>query len=171
VIDAIRSANQDVAAGRVTSPTRELVGKTAGKFRSVKDVETVLLPVTGGGRVPLTEVATVRDTHREQRLWARLDGTPAVRMTIRKQPNANTVQVAEDVDARLKSLAGSQFIPGDVTYRVISNQADFIRNSWARGSPCWWCSCSWARCARPSSSAWPSPSPSWPRSRSWAPAS
>ena len=129
VIEAVRSANQDVAAGRVTSPTRELVGKTAGKFRSVKDVETVLLPVQGGGRVPLTEVATVRDTHREQRLWARLDSVPAVRMTIRKQPNANTVQVAEQVDARLKSLLESQFIPGDVRYQVISNQADFIRNS------------------------------------------
>jgi len=129
VIDAIRSANQDVAAGRIISPTRELVGKTAGKFRSVKDVETVLLPVQGGGRVPLTEVATVRDTHREQRLWARLDGVPAVRMTIRKQPNSNTVQVAEGVDAKLRSLAESQFIPGDVRYQVISNQADFIRNS------------------------------------------
>ena len=129
VIDAVRSANQDVAAGRITSPTRELVGKTAGKFRTVKDVETILLQVPGGGRVPITEVATVRDTHREQRLWARLDGVPAVRMTIRKQPNANTVQVAEGVDARLKSLDASQFIPGDVKYQVISNQADFIRNS------------------------------------------
>ncbi|NJD10044.1 MAG: efflux RND transporter permease subunit [Gemmatimonadetes bacterium] len=129
VIDAVRSANQDVAAGRITSPTRELVGKTAGKFRSVKDVETVLLPVRGGGRVPLTEVASVRDTHREQRLWARLDGVQAVRMTIRKQPNANTVTVAEGVDARLKNLGASQFIPGDIKYQVISNQADFIRNS------------------------------------------
>jgi hydrophobe/amphiphile efflux-1 (HAE1) family protein len=129
VIEAIRGANQDVAAGRISSPTREMVGKTAGKFRSVKDVESVLLSVPGGGRVPLTEVAEVRDTHREQRLWARLDGVPAVRLTVRKQPNANTVQVAEDVAATIANLQSSAFIPADIRHQVIDNQADFIRNS------------------------------------------
>jgi hydrophobe/amphiphile efflux-1 (HAE1) family protein len=129
VIEAVRAANQDVAAGRVASPTREVVGKTAGKFRSVEDVRTVLLPVAGGGRVPLSEVAQVRDTNREQRLWARLDGVPAVRLSVRKQPNANTVAVAEQVDGRLEALSASAFIPGDIAYSTIQDQATFIRGS------------------------------------------
>jgi hydrophobe/amphiphile efflux-1 (HAE1) family protein len=129
VIDAVRSANQDVAAGRVASPTREIVGKTSGKFRSVEDVRQVLLAIPGGGRIPLSEVASVRDTNREQRLWVRLDGVPAVKISIRKQPNANTVAVADQVDARLRMLAESRFIPGDVQYKTIANQSDFIRNS------------------------------------------
>jgi hydrophobe/amphiphile efflux-1 (HAE1) family protein len=129
VIDAIRQANQDVAAGRVSSDVSEIVGKTAGKFRSIADVRNVLLVAPGRGRIPLTEIATVEDTHREQRLWARLDGVPAVRMTVRKQPNANTVAVAEEVDAKLASLVESRFVPGDVKHAVIQNQADFIRNS------------------------------------------
>jgi hydrophobe/amphiphile efflux-1 (HAE1) family protein len=130
VIDAIRQANQDVAAGRVSSPTHEIVGKTQGKFRSVQDVEGVLLNVPGRGtRIPLAEIATVEDTHREQRLWARLDGTPAVRLNVRKQPTANTVRVAEQVDAQLASLAASHFIPSDIEYAVISNNAEFIRSS------------------------------------------
>jgi multidrug efflux pump subunit AcrB len=85
VIEGIRSTNQDIAAGRVSSPTLELVGKTAGKFRNVGDIRSLLLNLPNGGRVPLTEVATVEDTHREQRLWARLDGIPAVRVSVRKQ--------------------------------------------------------------------------------------
>ncbi len=129
VMEAVRNANQDVAAGRVTSPTRELVGKTAGKFRTVDDVRGVLLTTSGGGRVPLSEVANVQDTHQEQRLWARLNGVPAVKLSVRKQPNANTVAVAEQVDARLAQLQASRFVPEDVTYRTINNQANFIRNS------------------------------------------
>lgn len=129
VIEAIRAANQDVAAGRVTSPTREVVGKTTGKFRSVEDVQNVLLTVPGRGRIPLSEVAQVSDTHREQRLWARLNGVPAVKISVRKQPNANTVAVAEQVDARLQSLAASTFVPTDIKFETIQNQADFIRNS------------------------------------------
>ena len=129
VIDAIRQANQDVAAGRVASATHEMVGKTQGKFRSVEDVRNVLLTVPGRGRIPLYEIATVANTHREQRLWARLDGVPAVRINVRKQPNANTVGVAEQIHSRLAELSASRFIPADIKYQTIQNQADFIRNS------------------------------------------
>jgi CzcA family heavy metal efflux pump len=129
VIAAVRAQNQDIAAGRIASTERELIGKTAGKFRSVNDIRAVLIDIGGGRRVPLTEVATVTDTHQEQRLWARLDGIPAVKVSIRKQPDANTVQVADQLDARMASLSASGFIPADIEYRVIQNQANFIRNS------------------------------------------
>ncbi len=129
VIEAVRSANQDVAAGRVSSPTREVVGKTAGKFRTVEDVKSVLLTVQGGARVPLSEIASVRDTHQEQRLWARLNGLPAVKASVRKQPNANTVSVAEQVNQRLADLKAGSFTPADIDYQTIQNQAAFIRKS------------------------------------------
>ena len=129
VIAALRTANQDVAAGRIGDAEHEIVGKTQGKFQSVNDIRGVLLNVGGGRRVPLSEVATVSDTNQEQRLWARLDGVPAVKVSIRKQPDANTVTVADEVDAKLASLASSNFIPRDLESRVLQNQADFIRNS------------------------------------------
>ena len=129
VIAALREANQDVAAGRVGDTERELVGKTQGKFRSVDDVRGVLLDVGGGRRVPLAEVAAVEDTHQEQRIWARLNGVPAVKVSLRKQPDANTVAVADGIDAKLQSLGSSSFIPRDLEFRVIQNQAGFIRNS------------------------------------------
>ncbi|HSJ64560.1 MAG TPA: efflux RND transporter permease subunit [Gemmatimonadaceae bacterium] len=129
IISAIRAQNQDIAAGRIASGDRELVGKTAGKFRSVNDIRAVLVDVGGGRRVPLSEFAIIRDTHQEQRLWARLDGVPAVKVSIRKQPDANTVRVADEVNKRMASLSASGFVPRDVEYRVIQNQAAFIRNS------------------------------------------
>jgi hydrophobe/amphiphile efflux-1 (HAE1) family protein len=128
VIDGIRSTNQDIAAGRVSSPVREVVGKTEGKFQSVDEIRGMVLNVPGG-RVPLTEVAEVLDTHREQRLWARLDGVPAVRVNVRKQPDANTVNVADQVKGRLADLRASSFIPSSVQFVVLQDQADFIRNS------------------------------------------
>ena len=129
IIEAIRSANQDIAAGRISSPTREVVGKTTGRFRDVTDVRNLLLPLPGGGRIPLSEVATVRDTHREQRLWARLNDVPAVKLSVRKQPDANTVAVAEAVHERLATLGSTGFVPGDIDFITTRNQADFIRNS------------------------------------------
>lgn len=129
VINAIRAENQDVAAGRVSSGTREVVGVTAGKYRTVDEIRGTVLNLRGGGRIPLGEVAEVVDTNREQRLWARLDGVPAVRLNVRKQPDANTVAVADGVAERIASLQGSRFVPPDIRVQTLNNQADFIRNS------------------------------------------
>lgn len=128
VIAAIRAENQDVAAGRITGADREVVGKTAGRFQSVDQLAGVLLP-TRGGRVALRDVATVRDTSAEQRLWTRLDGVPAVRLQLRKQPEANTVEVVRGIRARLDQLETSGFIPPDITYRVTFDQSGFIRDA------------------------------------------
>ncbi len=130
VLQALRDANQDIAAGNVTSPTFELVGKTEGKFRSVEDIRAVLLTVPGSQkRIPLSEVGRVEDTHQEQRLWVRLDGVPAVKLSVRKQPDANTLAVARGVGRRLAQLAGSRFIAPDVRYEVINDQSFFISNA------------------------------------------
>jgi CzcA family heavy metal efflux pump len=129
VISTIRNENQDVAAGRLTSDTREIAGKTAGKFRSVDDIRGILLSSGGGQRIALTQIATVRDTSAEQRSWARLDGAPAVRVSIRKQPDANTVQVVDGVQATIDKLQTSGFIPGDIKNAVTFDQSTFIRDA------------------------------------------
>ncbi len=128
VITGLRNENQDVAAGRISSDDREVVGKTAGRFKSVEQIAGVLLP-TRGGRVALRDVAAVRDTSAEQRLWTRLDGVPAVRLQLRKQPEANTVEVADGIRARLEQLQASGFLPPDVRYQVTFDQSGFIRDA------------------------------------------
>ena len=130
VLQTLRDENQDVAVGNVSSPEFEIGGKAAGKFRSVEDIRSVMLRAAGSTqRIPLSEVATVADTNREQRIWARLDGVPAVRVSIRKQPDANTVSVVEQVAQRLENLAASRFIPADLQSTVMFDQSFFINGA------------------------------------------
>ena len=129
VIGALRDENQDVSAGRIASPSREVVSKTAGKFRSVDDIRGVLLTSASGARVPITEVAAVKDTSAEQRNWARLDGAPAVRISVRKQPDANTVDVVDEVAAKIESLDEGAFIPPDIKHSITYDQSGFIRDA------------------------------------------
>lgn len=130
VLTALRNENQDIAAGNLTSDRFEIVGKTSGKFRTVEDIRSVLLNVPGTGqRIPLSDLAVVSDTNREQRLWARLNGSPAVKLSVRKLPEANTVGVATGVAARLAQLGVSRFIPDDIKYRVVADQSFFIQSA------------------------------------------
>ncbi|MDT8367768.1 MAG: efflux RND transporter permease subunit [Longimicrobiales bacterium] len=129
VINALRAENQNVAAGRFSGGSQELVGKTTGKFKTVNDLRSLLLFTQSGQRIRLSDVADIRDTNADQRLWARLDGVPAVKLSVRKQPEANTVRVANEIEARLDNLRSTGFLPADIHLQVIENQAEFIHSS------------------------------------------
>lgn len=131
VLSTLSGENQNIAGGRVIAPDREIVSRTTGRFTSLEDIRGVLLTGAGGTRVRLTEVAAVRDTSQEQRFWARLNGTPAVRIGIQKQPEANTVEVVDQVRAMMNKLEGSNFIPRDIRYQTTFDQSGFIRDALA----------------------------------------
>jgi len=130
ILATLQRENQDIAAGNVTSSSFEIAGKTGGKFTSARDIGGILLAIPGSDQVtPLRDIATVVDTSREQRLWVRLDGEPAVRISIRKQPDANTVQTAALVARRIDELQQTRFIPSDIEFTTVSDQSFFIRNA------------------------------------------
>ena len=115
------------AACRV--PISKWSSRTAGKFENVEDIRNVLLTGAGDSRIPLRDVATIRDTSQEQRFWARLNGVPAVRIGIQKQPEANTVQVVDGVEAMLERLESTRYLPEDIKYNVTFDQSGFIRDA------------------------------------------
>jgi multidrug efflux pump subunit AcrB len=129
VLSSLAGENQNIAGGRVIAPDRELVSRTTGKFTRLDDIRGVLLTTSSGARVPLRDLAAIRDTAQDQRFWARLNGTPAVRIGIQKQPEANTVDVVDKVQAALARLEASSYIPADMKYEVTFDQSGFIRDA------------------------------------------
>ena len=130
VIDAVGGENRDIAAGNVTSETFDVMAKTDGRFRSARDIEAVLIHVPGTrDRVRVSDVAEVRDGHADQRLFVRLNGDPAMRLSVFKLPEANTVSVVEGIATELESLEASGFIPPDIQYQTTRDPAFFIRSS------------------------------------------
>ncbi len=131
VLDRVAAGNVDMAAGWLTSETFDVMAKTDALFGSAEEIgETRLsLPGSDGRRIPLSEVANVRDGHREQRLWTRLNGTPASQVSVFKLPEANTVDVVDDVQSTMASLERSGFIPEDIEYEAVRDPAYFIRGA------------------------------------------
>jgi len=132
VAAALAGENLNIAAGQVTSPTFDVMARTDGRFRSPEDVGAVLMGVPGSTRrIRLDEIAEVRDGYREQRLFVRLSGVPATRLSVFKLPEANTVGVVDSVHATLRRLEASGFIPEDIRYEATTDSAFFIRGSLA----------------------------------------
>lgn len=130
----LAAENRDLAIGRVTSDTFDVAAKTEGLFTSLKQIENLLLPLPRevsryGQNIRLADVAEVIDGNRRQRVFARLDGTPASQVSIYKLPEANTVAVADAVRDTLKRLERSDFIPADISYRPTQDPTYFIRGA------------------------------------------
>ncbi len=131
LVAALQDENVDIAAGWMTSSTFDVMAKTDGMFTSVDDIRQVLLelPANDSRRIPLSEVAEIRDGHREQRVLARLNGVPSAQVSVFKLPDANTVDVVDSVNDTVARLDRSGFLPEDIRFETVSDPAFFIRGS------------------------------------------
>jgi multidrug efflux pump subunit AcrB len=99
--------NVEASGGRVTAGVRELIARTVGEFRSLDEIRDVVVARSSDARLLLREVADVEDAHEEVRVVTRLDGHPCVKLSVLKQADANTVEVARAMQRRLGEIVGS----------------------------------------------------------------
>jgi hydrophobe/amphiphile efflux-1 (HAE1) family protein len=130
ISEVLAGRNVDQSIGNITSPEYDIMGRTETRYRSDTDVRNTMIPLQNGNRsVRLSDIATVTDSHREQRLFAYLNGEESVQVSIMKQPLANTVAVIEGLQNRLQELRDSGFITPDIDYQIIRDDSFFITNS------------------------------------------
>ncbi|MBW4472700.1 MAG: efflux RND transporter permease subunit [Stenomitos rutilans HA7619-LM2] len=82
-------------------------------------------------RVYLRDFAEVIDGTEEERVLVNLNRQKAVKISVQKQPDANTVSVVDAVKQRLEELRQSGLIPADMIITPTLDESKFIRNSLA----------------------------------------
>jgi len=127
VIRRLQEENIERLAGRVTEGGREFILRTNAEFRDLADIRNVVVLNDGKSMVRLKELAKVEDSHAEQRVITRFNGKPAVKLNILKQADANTVQIADRVNALIQNLETTA--PPDIQFSTIENQADYIKGA------------------------------------------
>jgi multidrug efflux pump subunit AcrB len=129
IVQAIERGNVDLPAGRLRMAGQEYASRTAGRFTSIAALGALPIRLPNGESVPLSEVAEVIDTHEDERIRVRYNGTPGVRVSVQKQPTGNTVDVADAVSERLGELYRRGLVPEDVQVNKVSDQAVYVRQS------------------------------------------
>ena len=124
---ALQQQNTELPEGRVDQGSRELVVRTLGRMRDVKDFNSLIVANSGGQPVYLHEVAAVSDSIEEPRSLSRLNGENSVTVIVRKQSGCNSVAVIDAVKDRLRQLQA--ILPGDLKLNLIRDQSVFIKRS------------------------------------------
>lgn len=129
VIDALQRGNREDPAGRLKMSHQELSGRISGRFTSVRQIADLPLRLSDGTIIRLQEIAEIIDTHEDERLRVRSNGTPGIKLSIQKQPAANTVSVVEVVKHRLSWLRAQNLIPEDIQVYSVEDQSIYIRQA------------------------------------------
>ncbi|MEO1403381.1 MAG: efflux RND transporter permease subunit [Cyanobacteria bacterium J06635_1] len=132
VLDALSERNLDTSGGRIQGPDSEPLTRVAGRYQNADEIRNLIFEVGDTGaeqQVYLRDFAEVIDGTEEQRIFVNLNGEPAVKVSIQKQPTANTITVVEGVKQRLAELRTSGLIPDDLVLNATLDESIFIQNS------------------------------------------
>ncbi len=130
VLDEIRDSNQDIGGGRLLGESNEPLTRVVGRFKSAEALNNLSFPIPNSfRRVYLNEFANVIDGAEDQRIFVYLNGTPAVKVSLQKQPEANTIEVVKSIKTKIEELKKSNIIEDDLVLLPTLDESIFIRNA------------------------------------------
>ena len=128
VTAALEKSNANSTGGFVDAQSQEYLVRNLGRFYSVDELKSTVVAYRNNSAIKVGDVANVEFGAKIKRGDAGANGTPAVIMSIQKQPGASTLELTAKVDDALKELQAS--LPEDVEINAnLFRQANFIDTS------------------------------------------
>ncbi len=126
VVGKIRAENINLPAGEVNEGRTHLLIRTRGQFGAPEELERIVIATRDGVPIYLRDIADIVDGFEEVRRTERVNGRPAISLSIYKQPGNNTVVVSEAVQKEL-ALIGRDY--PDLKTPVLWDNATFIKDA------------------------------------------
>ena len=123
IAQMLAAENIALPAGEVQSGDQSFSVRADGEFSSVSDIANTLIPLPTGGTVRLSEVANVYVAPKEQTAIAKIGGEPCITISVNKQSDTNTLQVAERAKDALDEVTALQ---PTLDWSLLMDQSDMI---------------------------------------------
>ena len=125
VTQAINANNLDFPTGKVEDAKSNFRVKLAGKYRSVEDLENLVIEHSQtGADVKLKDVALVLEDKKTIVTVARINGVPSVELSIVKQSDANAIKMAELVKKNISEIE-KIYVAKNLKFRLVVDTTDF----------------------------------------------
>ncbi|BAP36731.1 multidrug resistance protein MdtB [Acinetobacter guillouiae] len=127
VRSAINSANANQPKGSFDGPYRTTMLDANDQIRSIADYENLILRWNNGAPIRLRDVAKVIEGSEDRYMAAWAGSQAAILVNVQRQPNANVIQVADQIKQILPELEKN--LPENVKIRVLTDRTESIRSS------------------------------------------
>ncbi len=130
VADRLSQENVNLAGGLLKDGAAEYIVRTLNQFRSVDEIQDIVIGWKNGAVITLKDVAWVKRGHKERNIITKINGQESVEVAVYKEADANTATAAKQVRDKLEDLKlkSKELFPS-VSMKVIFDQSRFIEQS------------------------------------------
>ncbi|PYX97131.1 MAG: AcrB/AcrD/AcrF family protein, partial [Acidobacteria bacterium] len=128
ILTAVAKTNTVDSPGLIQESHQLVLGLVNGQVRSPEQLGEIVIKINNAGiPIHIADVATVSNGTRPKYTVVTANGKPAVLLSINRQPDSNTVNVADEVNAKVVELRKS--LPPGIKFEPYYDQSGLVRDS------------------------------------------
>jgi HAE1 family hydrophobic/amphiphilic exporter-1 len=127
VASRIRAENVNLSGGRLEEGSQRFLVRTINEFDTVQEIADAIIATPAARPVYLRDIASVTRGYKEREAITRINGRESVELAVYKEGDANTVQVANRITARLELLR--EQLPANTELITVYDQSIFISDA------------------------------------------
>ena len=125
---AVASENLTISAGNISVQGMKRTVRVVGQFPSVDELYKITLKSPTGGIVYLRDIATLKDSFKEQESFSRLDGANVITLSVIKRSGENLLAAADNIKEIVnKDLV--KVLPKDLKLTITGDMSRYTRNT------------------------------------------
>ncbi|WP_407276736.1 efflux RND transporter permease subunit [Halothiobacillus sp. DCM-1] len=125
LVSSIASHNSNLPQGTLQSPTRQYNLKVDGQLSNAAAFNRMIVAYNNGAPITLDQLGHAEDGVMQNTRATWINQDRGIILAIVRQPNSNTVKIAEDIRAALPKLNAT--LPGGMTMRIIYDKSSYIQ--------------------------------------------
>ena len=124
---AVTSENISISGGEIKLGSSRRSIRTIGEFKSIKEIEDIIIKREFGRIVYLKDAADVIDGYADPDSYARLDRQPVVSVQVIKKGGENLLAATDQIFETLERAKETGRIPADLNLTLTNDQSDMVR--------------------------------------------
>jgi multidrug efflux pump len=120
---AIGSENITISGGQIPMDGTKRTISVKNEFKSIDEIENLVVSSQSGARMYLKDFATVIDTARESESYARLAGKNVITLNIIKRAGENLISASDNIKKIITELKETEF-PASIDVKITADQSD-----------------------------------------------
>lgn len=129
VFQAVSKANLEMPTGKIEGSLKQYTVRLLGKVKSLDELRNIIVSKSLTGQtIKLCDIAVVTDGIADPTTISRINRKDAIGIQIKKQTDANTVDVCQKVKAQI-ALLEKQYASSGLKFEVASDSSVYTLNS------------------------------------------
>lgn len=125
----IEAANVDFPTGKIKDDNNKTIIRIAGKFKDLDEIRNLVVGAAKDGSIiKVSDVATVVDGTKKASKLARINGKPAIGLSIQKQTDGNAVEISKNVKTLIANFE-KEYAKQNLKFTIATDLSDFTQDA------------------------------------------